>query len=364
MAVEMAIWRMTADGPVRLQFSPLELEKHLEAMITSDPSLIGSELLVIGRQVWTVHGGYVDVLALDSDARVHVIELKRDRTPRDVVAQLLDYGSWARGLTLEEVKALFSEHNDVELDEAFAETFDTPLPDVFNPDQQLTVVASTLDAASDRIVQYLAEQFGVPVNAVFFRHFEDGEARYLARTWLIPPDEAAATQERARRSKVRPWNRRDFYVILGNTENNDRWELAREYGVLNAGGKAWYWRPLRNLRSGHRVFAYVGGAGYVGVANVIGEMAPLRELTVDVDGNEKPLLELPKVSPEIRDRALREDEESTEYGVPVRWLESRLLDDAVNQRGLFASQVTACKLRDERTIEVLTSAFGVDDRSP
>jgi hypothetical protein len=28
------------------------------------------------------------------EGRIHVIELKRDRTPREVVAQILDYGSW------------------------------------------------------------------------------------------------------------------------------------------------------------------------------------------------------------------------------------------------------------------------------
>lgn len=35
--------------------------------------------------------------------------------------------------------------------------------------------------------------------------------------------------------------------------------------------------------------------------------------------------------------------------------------EAISAPGLFASQVTACKLRDERTIDVLTDAFGLDD---
>lgn len=33
---------------------------------------------------------------------------------------------------------------------------------------------------------------------------------------------------------------------------------------------------------------------------------------------------------------------------------------AVTERGLFASQVTACKRRDERTIEVVTAALNLD----
>jgi RecB family endonuclease NucS len=38
--------------------------------------------MVIGRQVHTGYGGFVDVLGVDLEGRVHVIELKRDRTPR------------------------------------------------------------------------------------------------------------------------------------------------------------------------------------------------------------------------------------------------------------------------------------------
>lgn len=100
MTVEMGIWRMADGGPVPLKFGSLNLESRLEDMIVADPSLVGTELLVIGRQIRTDFAGIVDVVAVDVDARVHVLELKRDRTPRDAVAQVLDYGSWAKTLSL------------------------------------------------------------------------------------------------------------------------------------------------------------------------------------------------------------------------------------------------------------------------
>ncbi len=176
MTLEMAIWRMTEAGPVPLAYGSLDLESRLEDMIVANPSLTGIDLLVVGRQVRTDFGGNIDVLAIDVDGHVHVLELKRGRTPRDVVAQALDYGSWAQGLTIDQVSAVYAEQNDGTLDEAFAHRFGVPVPDLFNSDQQLTIVASELDAASDRIVSYLAEQYSVPINAVFFRHFADGAA--------------------------------------------------------------------------------------------------------------------------------------------------------------------------------------------
>ena len=192
MAVEMAIWRMTEAGPRQLPLLPLDLEERLEDMLAEDPGMSGMDLLVVGRQVRTGYGGYIDLLALDAAGRVHVLELKRDRTPRDVVAQTLDYGSWVRVLGLEDLEKIYFDHHDGETDlgAAFAERFGSPLPDVVNADQQFTIIASELDPTSDRIVEFLAESYGVPINAVFFRHFRDNDRDYVARTWLLDPSEA------------------------------------------------------------------------------------------------------------------------------------------------------------------------------
>jgi hypothetical protein len=57
---------------------------------------------------------------------------------------------------------------------------------------------------------------------------------------------------------------------------------------------------------------------------------------------------------------MSDDPDLTEYAVPVRWLEARRVDDAIRAPGLFASQLSACRLRDERTLEVLTKEFGLD----
>ena len=43
-------------------------------------------------------GGRIDLLAIAPDASLVLIDLKRDRTPREVVAQALDYASWVEQL--------------------------------------------------------------------------------------------------------------------------------------------------------------------------------------------------------------------------------------------------------------------------
>lgn len=322
--------------------------------------MTGIDLLIVGRQVRTGYGGFVDLLALDSDGRVHVLELKRDRTPRDVVTQTLDYGSWAQRLGIEDLEQTFLDHHDGEtnLGEAFAERFDSPLPDVVNTDQQFTIIASELDPTSDRIVEFLAGSYGVPINAVFFRHFRDDGRDYLARTWLLDPQETEAKARRPSRRKSRPWNG-DFYTVLGRAGETHRWLVASKYGFLNAGGGSRYWKPFQNLEQGKRVFALVAGAGYVGIGRVVGKMIPARDAKVEVEGEPRSLLDQPELHTDWWRNAASDDPELTEMVVPVEWLGTRPLEEAIWEKGLFASQHIVCKLRDENTIRTVESAFGL-----
>ena len=89
--------------------------------------------MVIGRQVPTSFGKYIDLLAIDSEGHLAIIELKRDRTPRDVVAQTLDYASWAQGLTYEDIKMIFSQYETtMEFESAFEEKFGSGLLESIN----------------------------------------------------------------------------------------------------------------------------------------------------------------------------------------------------------------------------------------
>ena len=364
MPVEMAIWRMSDAELHRLAATPLDFEQRLEDMLAQSPSMIGIELLIVGRQVATSFGGVVDLLGLDADGRLHVLELKRDRSPRDAVAQVLDYGSWAEALSFEDIEQGFEEYrnDDTTLEAAFAECFAGPLPDRVNDEQQFTIVASELDPTSERIVQFLGDRYGVPINAVFFRHFIDEGREYLARTWLREPLPADGAPARASRGKRPPWNGRDFYAVVGRVDNEaERHKVASKYGYLNAGGGSWYWKPLRNLKPGARVFVYVGGAGYVGIASVTGEMIRARDAKVDMDGTDESLLDQPDVSHDFRERALSDDPERIEMVVPVEWIKLLPLDEAVAEPDLFSVPTTVCKLRDKHTIETVETALGVNN---
>jgi RecB family endonuclease NucS len=88
MPLEIGLWRVD-DKPAMLATSSIRLEARLEELIESDVTILGEPLLLVGRQVPTSYGKVIDLMGVDADGVLHALELKRDRTPREVVAQIL-----------------------------------------------------------------------------------------------------------------------------------------------------------------------------------------------------------------------------------------------------------------------------------
>ncbi|MET7439243.1 endonuclease NucS domain-containing protein [Streptomyces sp. NPDC004082] len=367
MPLEFGLWRVD-DKPVRVLKRPMPLESRLEELIEADPGILGHPLLLIGRQVPTQYGKVVDLLGMDAEGGLHVLELKRDRTPREVVAQVLDYGSWVQALTNEQIREIYSSYArgrglPEELDEAFALRFGGTPPEALNATHALTIVASEIDAATERIVTYLASGFQVPVNVLFFRYFEDEGRSYLARTWLMDEAETAAPAAGGKgRGKQEPWNGTDWYVSFGDEPGGRNWDDACRYGFVSAGGGEWFSRTLRSLPLGARIFTHIPKVGYVGVGTVSGEAQPYEDAVLEVDGDSRRMADLPLTGTYRRagETADPGGEDAREWVVPVTWERAVPREAALWRTGFFANQNSACKLRARFTIEEVSRHFGID----
>lgn len=188
--------------------SSLEQEKLIEDWVFEDPSLLGLDALIIGRQVATDHGKYIDLLALERSGNIVIIELKKDKTPRDVVAQVLDYASWVRTITTPQVYEISARMHPNGLAGAFRDQFGDVIPERLNGSHMMLIVASELDAASKRIVEYLSEEHGVSINTAFFNIFSDGNNKWLTTDFLLDQSEV---EERSDRKIRPPWS--GFYYV-------------------------------------------------------------------------------------------------------------------------------------------------------
>lgn len=356
MPIRVEVWRM--DGALRsVPVSRLEEEDRLEDALAADLGILGVDLLLIGRQVVTDQGNKIDLLAMKPNGDLVVVELKRHRTPRDVVAQSLDYGSWVSQLTQEEIREVYAKHAGGELEAGFSDAFDESLPEDLNQNHELIVVCSELDASTERIIGYLAKVGHVAINVVFFRYFRDEGREYLTRTWLVPPDEAEATIARGATGRTsEPWNGTDYYVTLGEDDQRS-WEDCRRYGFVSAGGGRRYRQALAHLTPGARVFVNIPRRGYVGIGEVTDPLLPAQEFHVEVNGSRVPILKAPHVAKFMEKDA--DDPELAEYMVRVRWLAQVPREQAFSAKGLFGKQHVVCKLKNRFTIEKVTEHFKV-----
>jgi len=364
MPIEVGIWRL-GKNPERISMSPLPNEKQLEDSIANDISILDPNLLVIGRQVPTSYGKFVDLLTMDADGKLVVIELKRDRTPRDVIAQVLDYGSWVRELVDEDIAQIFHDYKQKyspgevqqSLDDVFCQRFSvSEMPELLNDGHELVVVASELDVSTERIVGYLADEYGVAINAVYFRYFKDGDNEYMSRVWLIDPGEAEAKVVERRSDE--PWNG-EFYVSFGEGQSR-HWSDAISYGYISAGGGIWYSRTLSVLEEGGRIWVNVPGRGYVGVGRVLEKAKPINEFTVQgLDHNQAPIRQM---LPYLQSADV--PIEDLEYFVSVEWIKTIPLEQAIREKGFFGNQNSAARPRDKKwayTVERLKTRWGIAD---
>jgi len=342
--------------------TPLADEKLLEEILEGDIALLGlpSSLMVIGRQVVTDFAGRVDLMAIDQEGTLYVIEIKKDRTPREVVAQAMDYGYWVGRLGYDDVRSIFSNYREgADFEDEFRRVFELDPPEAINVAHQLVIVASALDPASERIVTY-AKGFDMPMNVVFFQGFQENGAQYLTRTWLIDPTEEVLPRKASQNKKLQePWNGVDWYVSFGEGESRN-WEDARRYGFVSAGGGPWYSNTLRKLPVGGRVFVNVPGQGYVGVGVVSGGAEPARDFKVRVNGGLRPISEVPLVATSIPDLAAKGDEE-TEWFVPVTWTKTVPTDRAITFKGKFGNQNSVARLRHALTRQTVLEQLGIED---
>lgn len=353
MPIRTALWKV-GPRPQPLEESSLVNEQLLEEMIVASPRLLSDDWMLIGRQEDTGLGGRADLLAIAPDGSLILIELKRDRTPREVVAQALDYASWVERLHADDVAAIYSRFAPGRsLAQDFRQRFDQELDeDSLNESHQIIIVAASLDNSTERIIAYLGDR-DVPINVLCFQVFTQCAEQLLSRAWLLDP---VRTQVTTPPGLKEPWNG-EFYSSFGHDKTRS-WADAVEYGFICGGGGAWYSKTLQLLSPGDRLWVNVPGSGFVGVGRATGRAQPASTFKVKTAEGEVPVLDVAKRGSYHRE--LVDDPERGEYFVPVHWLQTVPLERAVHEIGLFGSQHTVCKPTTPKwrsTVERLKEKF-------
>ena len=185
----------------------LELERYLEDWLENSPvALVQDEhILWIGRQTSAKDEDgtiYSDLLGVDAEGNLVVTELKKGRTPRDIIAQLLDYAAWVDGLSqsqIREIAEVYFETRDglrgKTFDDAFRDLFDMPETDELPPlnrGLRLFIVAEEIPSRVARVCRFLRTSHGMDVSCIDVSTFETESGEVLISTETTVGDEGFA----------------------------------------------------------------------------------------------------------------------------------------------------------------------------
>jgi len=214
----------------------------------------------------------------------------------------------------------------------------------------MLIVASELDPASRRIVEYLSEEHGVAINTAFFNVFESNGSEWLTTDFLLDQSEV---EERSERKVRAPWS--GYYFVNAGLGEHRAWADMLRYGFVAAGGGEFYSKRLDQLAIGDKAFFYDKGNGYIG----FGIVTQTKTLAADFTTPEGPLFEQALEQPGIKRHP--DDPVLAEYVVGIDW--QKTFDPATAKwfKGAFANQNIVCKLRDQSTVDFLLQEFEVTE---
>lgn len=94
--------------------------RDIQEWVAANPGILGEDLLIVGKEFsgFDRTNERLDLLAVDSDGRLVIIELKRDDTGADAHWQAIKYASYLSDASQEDIVRMLARHEEVSAEEA------------------------------------------------------------------------------------------------------------------------------------------------------------------------------------------------------------------------------------------------------
>lgn len=200
----------------------IELESYLESWLENSPWALveGEPILWIGRQTSAnVEESTIfpDLLGVDSEGNLVIVELKKSKAPREVVAQLLEYAAWAEELSDEKIYGIAEDYfqttkKETTFQDAFSEIFDIEMLEndipALNRRLRLFVVAEEIPGTVSRVCRFLRTSHGMDINCLAVSTFqtESGEQLVNTEAKVGQEDVGAPKSARQNASQIMRWS--------------------------------------------------------------------------------------------------------------------------------------------------------------
>ena len=177
--------------------------EHLESWIKTKPEILGTDILIIGEQVFT-KSGPLDFLAIDNNGNIVVVELKRDKLARVALAQAIDYASDLSTWDIDKLSEICMSYTGNSLEEHIAENFeDIEIDDLtINQTQRLLLVGFSIEESLIRMIEWLSSNFDLSVNAIILNYVKTSNGTELLSRTVTIPEEIAKEKTSKKKFKI------------------------------------------------------------------------------------------------------------------------------------------------------------------
>ncbi|RMF91553.1 MAG: DUF91 domain-containing protein [Methanobacteriota archaeon] len=275
----MGLYKVSKEGEMtpfsQKDFNKVGVEETLEEWIEKNPYVLleSEKILFIGRQESTEFGKILDLLGVDKNGNTVIIELKRGMTPREVIAQALEYTSWVEGLSFEELNDMAvryfqnsgSEYKDLKhgYENFFLEGENEVDADTieFNRHQRIFIIAQEITPEVIKVARYLRKK-GVDISCVEFTYYETDAGEKIVRTEYKLGDIEPIGEDITRPHSTAP--PAEFKEFLQSVKAKVKGELSSKLlkdlnETKTPSKRLAFWYPPGNIDYGFHYYVHLGG---------------------------------------------------------------------------------------------------------
>lgn len=367
----MALYEMTSERfesltPTTFEDEGITERADLQRILADQIQVIDSELLVLCDEFnhWEGTKRRIDLLCMDREARLVVIELKRNQSGNHMELQALRYAAMISTMTFKEAVESYARYKDIGRDEAdqflVEHVHDENIEEVFGSDVRIILASANFSQELVATVTWLNKR-DLDIRCIRLRPFKLGSRLIVQAEQVIPLVDAGdfefrvRTKETERRASFPKTNWTGaWFLNVGEDKSPCRsWEDSAKYQYISAGGGKSWQDQIRKPAKGELVFAYINSVGYVGVGTVLETAVPCKGF-VPHNQTEK-LVDLSLAKPLTAPSQI-ENLDTCEYCLSIHW---HALRDRTNPVREDHRRGTARKIHDEGLVSRLCNEFKV-----
>lgn len=243
MAKEIKTWEIINEELKEIDGSLVDAgrkeKEHLEKWIKTNPKILGEDIVIIGEQVHT-KSGVLDLLGIDNSGNIVVVELKRDKLPRDVVTQAIDYASDIATWDIDKLNEVCMNYKGQALYDYLSDSLlDVEVDElVINQAQRLLLVGFSIEEPLNRMIEWLSTNYDIGINAIILHYIRTSAGNELLSKTVIIPEEVEKAKTDKKKFKIPmsdepgKYSDEDLKDALKNYLSKDLWSARRIKNIL------------------------------------------------------------------------------------------------------------------------------------